>query len=394
MNIASITPTSGQKFDINFVNDPNVHRAQSFHASFPMYQETPLISLSNLAKALNIRGLYVKDESFRFGLNAFKVLGGSYAAGRYIARKLQVDISDLSFAQITSDKVRQELGELTFVTATDGNHGRGVAWTARQFQQKAVVYMPKGTKAERLHNIQREGTTASILDLSYDDAVRYARQQATANGWVLLQDTTLPDYCEIPQWIMEGYGTMAWEIYHQLPVRPTHIFLQAGVGSMAGAVTAFFANVYRGSDKPIIIIVEPEEAACIFRTAQLADGQLHPATGNLATMMAGLACGEPCSLAWDILECYADFALVCNDDISADGMRLLANPKPRDARIVSGESGAVTVGVIAELLTKESGRYYSLREKLRLDSDSVILCISTEGATDKDNYRRITGQMP
>ena len=393
MNITPIKPISNQKAYISFLDETRVRSVHSFHASFPMYKETPLVSLSNLARELGISGLYVKDESFRFGLNAFKVLGGSYAAGRYIAKKLQVDISGLNFDKITSDAIRKQLGEITFVTATDGNHGRGVAWTARQLKQNSVVYMPKGTKSERLQNIQKEGAEASILTLCYDDAVRYARRQSEENGWVLMQDTMLPDYREIPQWIMEGYSTMAWEIHRQMPVRPTHIFLQAGVGSMAGTVAAFFSNVYKGNDKPIIVVVEPEKAACIFRTAQMADGKLHAATGNLDTMMAGLACGEPCSLAWDILESYADFALVCDDDVSVTGMRLLANPKPGDTRIVSGESGAVTTGVVAKLFSTESA-CSSLREELHLDNDSVILCISTEGATDRENYQRITGQFP
>lgn len=393
MNITPIKQKSDRTSDINFLNESNVRKIQSFHASFPMYQETPLISLSNLAKDLNIRGLYVKDESFRFGLNAFKVLGGSYAAGRYIAQKLQVEISELPFNKLTSNVVRKQLGKITFVTATDGNHGRGVAWTARQLQQKAVIYMPKGTKPERLLNIKKEGAESYILNRCYDDAVRYAQQQSLEQGWVLMQDTMLHNYHEIPQWIMEGYGTMALEIYRQMPVRPTHIFLQSGVGSMAGAVTAFFSNMYRGNEKPIVVVVEPENAACIFLTAQMADGKLHAATGNLDTIMAGLACGEPCSLAWDILESYADFALICDDDVSTTGMRLLAKPRIGDTRIVSGESGAVTTGVVAKLLSNENG-YASLKEALRLDKDSVILCISTEGATDSENYEKVTGQIP
>ena len=155
---------------------------------------------------------------------------------------------------------------------------------------------------------------------------------------------------------------------------------------MAGAVTAFFSNMYRGNEKPIVVVVEPENAACIFLTAQMADGKLHAATGNLDTIMAGLACGEPCSLAWDILESYADFALICDDDVSTTGMRLLAKPRIGDTRIVSGESGAVTTGVVAKLLSNENG-YASLKEALRLDKDSVILCISTEGATDKSKSK-------
>lgn len=364
-----------------------VHR---FHASFPMYKETPLQSLSGMAKKLGIRGLYVKDESYRFGLNAFKVLGGSWAAARYIAERLGIPVDELSFVKITSDEVRERLGDITFVTTTDGNHGRGVAWTARQLRQKAVVYMPKGTRPERLQNIQKEGADASITEMCYDDAVRFACRQAEENGWVLMQDTTLPGYEEIPAWIMEGYGTMAWEAYRQLPVPPTHIFLQAGVGSMAGAVAAFFASAYPDAKKPIITVVEPITADCVFRTAKAADGKLHPASGKLETMMAGLACGEVCALAWDLLAQCADFAMVCEDEVSADGMRMLAHPMTGDPLIVSGESGAVTAGIVAALRMDSANE--QICRALGLDEQSVALCFSTEGATDVENYHRITGE--
>ena len=380
----------GQKDLAPFDNKFKVGEAQkaaAFHKSFPEYLVTPLVNLLNLAKSLGLAGFYVKDESARFGLNAFKVLGGSYAIGRVLADRLGVDIGDLSYERLKRPEVKAQLGELTFVTATDGNHGRGVAWTANRLGLKSVVYMPKGSALERLENIRALGADAAITDLNYDDAVRLAKRVADQNGWIFLQDTAFTGYEEIPTFIMQGYTTMALEMAEQLgDVRPTHIFLQAGVGAMAGAVTGFFADFY-GADMPIVTVVEPNKADCIYKTAQAADGALHAVTGPLSTIMAGLACGEPCSVGWKVLDACAENFLSVPDCIAAKGMRVLGNPVGEDARVISGESGAVTAGLVAEVMQKENLR--QLRDKLHLNRDSVVLCISTEGDTDRENYRRI-----
>lgn len=180
---------SGSRFCLDFMSLENAKKVQAFHGSFPMYKETPLVRLKETAKALGVEDIYVKDESFRFGLKAFKVLGGSYAIGSYLARKLGRSISEVPYERLVAEEVKKELGDITFVTATDGNHGRGVAWTARQLGQKAVVYMPRGSASERLENIRAEGAEASITDLNYDEAVRLANRQAQEKGWVMVQDT-------------------------------------------------------------------------------------------------------------------------------------------------------------------------------------------------------------
>lgn len=361
--------------------------ARRFHQSFPEYQPTPLVELKGLAAHLGVTSFHVKDESYRFGLNAFKVLGGSYCIGRYIAERLGTDIRELSYDKITSRAVREKLGQITFVTTTDGNHGRGIAWTADRLGQKSVVYMPKGSAQERLENIRALGAEASITDLSYDDAVCFARKQAEEKGWVLVQDTSWEGYEEIPSWIMQGYTTMAHEAVEQLDgLRPTHIFLQAGVGAMAGALTGFFADYYKSS-MPIISIVEPNGADCIFRTAKANDGQLHAFEGDMETIMAGLCCGVPCGVGWRQLAAHASHFLSVPDWAAAKGMRMLGNPLPGDERIISGESGAATSGAVAEIL--ENDQLSSIKERLGLDGDSRILCISTEGDTDRANYRRI-----
>ncbi len=372
MKIVSINRAAVNHVDITQFDESHAREVLKFHSTFPQYAPTPLHSLKNLARSIGIKNLLIKDESYRFGLNAFKVLGSSYAVARILSARLQSRLQ--SFAELIAGRL--EPHSMTFATTTDGNHGRGLAWTANQLRQNSVVYMPRGTKSERLENIRRENSDASIVDMNYDDAVRFMRRQSEANGWILVQDTTLPGYVGVPRLIMQGYLTMALETYRQLPEKPTHIFLQAGVGSMAGAVSAFFANVY-GESRPRVIVVEPNDADCIYQTALANDGALHSTKGALNTMMAGLACGEPCSIAWELLSATADFALTCGDEISANGMSILAHPRGNDDKIISGESGAVSAGLTFELMTDEN--YSAIRDKLGLNENSVVLCFSTEG---------------
>ena len=367
--------------------EENAKKALAYHSSFPEYKETPLADLKNLAEYLGVKSIHVKDESYRFGLNAFKVLGGSYCIGNYIAKKLGKDIAELPFEKLTSPEIHKKLGEITFVTATDGNHGRGIAWTANRLGQKSVVFMPKGSAQERLHNIQALGAEASITDMNYDDAVRHANECAEKYGWVMVQDTAWEGYEAIPGWIMEGYTTMALEAVHQLKEeKPTHIFLQAGVGAMAGAITGFFSEYYK-EDRPIITIVEPDKADCIYRSAKANDGKPHFVTGDMNTIMAGLACGEPCTIGWNVLQDHADYFISMPDYVAAKGMRVLGNPIKDDTRVISGESGAATTGFISEVMIDPELK--ELKDKLKLNEDSRILCFSTEGDTDRDNYRSI-----
>ncbi|MDO5715594.1 MAG: diaminopropionate ammonia-lyase [Tissierellia bacterium] len=387
MKIASLKHQD-KNVDTSFLNEEVAKKASAFHKSFPQYEPTPLANLKNLSKELGIKGLFVKDESYRFGLNAFKVLGGSYAIGNYIADRLGKDLSEVPYEKMISDEVREQLGEITFASATDGNHGRGVAWTANQLKQKCRIYMPKGTAAERLENIRKENAEADIYDYNYDDCVRLADKYAKEHNGILVQDTSWEGYEDIPRWIMQGYMTMAYEAYNQLKEQgkePTHIFLQAGVGSFASAVTGFFANVMK-DNLPIITIVEPHKAACLYQTAAADDGDLHPVTGDLDSIMAGLNCGEPVTVGWPILQGYAKYFLSVDDIYAAHGMRLLGNTLGDDPKVVSGESGAVTPGVVSKLMTDEDLK--ELKEKIGLDENSVVLCFSTEGDTDQVNYRK------
>lgn len=373
--------------DISSFSVEEAKKAHDFHKTFPVYQKTPLVSLEKLAEKLQVKSIYLKDESYRFGLNAFKVLGGSYAIAKEIGKRIEKDITELTAESILSAETKAQLGDITFVTATDGNHGRGVAWTANQLGQRSVVYMPKGSALERLENIRKEGAEAEITDMNYDEAVRLAQKMAEEKGWVVVQDTAWEGYEDIPLWIMKGYTTIGYEIMEQIPERPTHIFLQAGVGSMAGAMTGFFSNLYPGEEKPIITIVEPAKADCLFRTAQADDGKLHIVTGDMDTIMAGLACGEPCTIGWDVLKGYADAFIRCPEYAAADGMRILAAPAKGDTPVTAGESGAAAFGCMANILLDENLAEW--KKLLQLDESSRILCISTEGDTDKQNYQDV-----
>ncbi|MDO4594295.1 MAG: diaminopropionate ammonia-lyase [Tissierellia bacterium] len=382
--------------DTSFLNEEVSKKARNFHKSFPQYKETPLVELKNLSEEIGLKNFFVKDESYRFGLNAFKVLGGSFAIGNYIAERLNMNLSDLPYEKMISDEIREQLGEITFATATDGNHGRGVAWTANQLKQKSKVFMPKGSAAERLENIRKENADADIYEYNYDECVRLADKYANEHNGILVQDTSWDGYEDIPRWIMQGYMTMASEAFEQLKAQgkePTHIFLQAGVGSLASAVTGFFANVMK-DNLPTITIVEPQKAACLYKTASADDGKLHPVTGDMDSIMAGLNCGEPVTVGWPILSAFAKYFVSVDDLYAAHGMRLLASPRKDDKRIVSGESGAVTPGFVHKLMTDE--RLKDIKEKIGLDENSVVLCFSTEGDTDKKNYQDVVwdGKYP
>ena len=383
-------PGSDDKF-LDLMSEENVTKANEFHKSFPQYSVTPLQKLSALASYLGVKGIYCKDESYRFGLNAFKVLGGSYAMGRYIAKELGRDISQLPYNVLSSDKLREEFGQATFFTATDGNHGRGVAWAANRLGQKAVVRMPKGTTKTRFDNIAKEGAVVTIEEVNYDDCVRMAAAEAakTEHG-IIVQDTAWDGYEEIPSWIMQGYGTLVLEADKQLKEngvdRPTHVFVQAGVGSLAGAVVGYFAHKYK-ENPPVMVVCEASAADCLYRSAVQADGNLVNVTGDLQTIMAGLACGEGNTIGWDILKNHVTVFASCPDWMSAKATRIYANPLENDPHIISGESGSVPLGLAYTVLHDEDAK--DLKAALKLDENSNILVISTEGDTDPVRYREI-----
>ena len=387
---ANRMPSSDDR-QLSVMSTENVAKARAFHRSFPQYSITPLAKLDGMAKNLGLGGVYVKDESYRFGLNAFKVLGGSFAMGRYIAQQMGRDVGEMTYEYLTSPAFRAEFGQATFFTATDGNHGRGVAWAANKLGQKAVVHMPKGSSQSRFDNIAKEGAKVTIEEVNYDDCVRIAAAEAaeTEHG-VVVQDTAWEGYEEIPAWIMQGYGTMANEAADQLRQvsvnRPTHVFVQAGVGSLAGAVVGYFTNLFP-NDPPKFVVMEARAADCLYQGAVAGDGEPRIVGGDLQTIMAGLACGEPNIISWDILRNHVSAFVSCPDWVSARGMRMLSAPVKGDPRVISGESGAVGMGLLSTIMQDEE--YKELREYLELDQSSQVLMFSTEGDTDPDKYKEI-----
>ena len=373
----------------DFLSRAATEPVRHLHQSIPAYQQTPLISLPGLAKKLGIGDVCVKDESKRFGLKAFKGLGGTYALCRVVCEKLGLDYRTVTFQQLQEEKNREKISKMIFVTTTDGNHGKGISWAAGLLGAQAYIYMPRGSVEARAQAIRDAGkAVVTITDLSYDDAVQYTAKLAKENGWYLIQDTSWAGYEEIPMWIIQGYTTMIYEALDQMDEmrkKPTHVFLQAGVGAMAGGVLGALCCNYP-NDLPVVSIVEPAEVACIFESARCGDGEEHDATGSEVTIMAGLNCGRPCGITWPILRDFADFYFACPDWVAARGMRVLAAPTSGDRAVVSGESGAVTTGLLS-LLDKQE--FSAFRKKLGLNEQSVVLLINTEGDTDPEGYQRI-----
>ena len=361
----------------------NSDTAYNFHKTLPGYLPTPLLNLRHFAKKIGIGDCYIKDESQRLGLNAFKVLGASYAMAEEIKKYVPEGQSNLSFESIKSHKT--SIKDLTFVTATDGNHGRAVAWCAEQYGCRAVVFMPKGSSEIRLKSILEHKAKAEITELNYDETVKYAESEAIKNNWVLLQDSSWPGYTEVPRNIMVGYKTMVQEFFEQTSDWPTHVIAQAGVGSFAASIFSSFISSVK--QQPKFILLEPSGAACFFNSVKVGDKKPH-LTPDLNTMMAGLSCGMPSILAWDIIVPITDIFVICEDNIAIKGMQILSQPTEGDPSIISGESGAVPIGFLHEVATNPL--YSDLRDQLQLDVSSKVLFFSTEGDTDPELYKKYT----
>ena len=369
-------------------NREAAENAFRFHKSLPMYQRTELVSLDAAARQCGVKAILLKDESTRFGLKAFKGLGGSYAVFRILCERLGLDHTKAVFRDFLTGESQKRCREVVFVTATDGNHGKGVAWASRLFGCKAHVYMPAGSAEARRKAIADAGAESAVItDLNYDQVVEYASRMAEEKGWILIQDTAWDGYETIPHWIIEGYLTMGEEVCEQLAgMIPTHVFLQAGVGAMAGGMLGYLSNQYAESE-PVFIIVEPSTVACLYESAKAGDGQVRSILGDSVTIMAGLNCGTPCSITWPVIRDRAAFYCACTDAVSERAMRALAHPPEGSNAVVSGECGAVTFGAFLEIAKDEEAR-----RALGIDEDSVILLFSTEGNTDPEGYARIVSE--
>lgn len=357
--------------------------------SWPGYAPTPLRDCPGLARELTLGSVRYKDEGFRFHLSSFKALGGAYAVLSVVQRHLRErGFGPAGAAALIAGEGREVAQTLTVAAATDGNHGRSVAWGAQMFGCRCVIYLHEHVSAAREREIARFGAEIVRVPGHYDDSVRRCATDAATNGWVLVADTDGQSDASIPAMVMQGYTLLAQEILDALPADelPTHVFVQAGVGGLAAAVGAHFWERL-GEKRPRLIVVEPVRADCIFRT--VAAGRPVPVEGSTDTFMACLAAGEISAPAWIVLEHAADHVIALEDDAAVATMRLLAAGIGGDAPIVAGESGcAATAGLIAAAGSPD------LRAALGLDGTSRVVVIGSEGATDIDTYVRVVGRRP
>jgi diaminopropionate ammonia-lyase len=337
----------------------------AFYARSPHLQPTPLRSLTALARTLGLGALHVKDESSRFGLNAFKTLGVRYAL----------------------DRLRREgriAGDATLVCASAGNHGRAVARAARDLGVRARVYMSDSASEAPRRAIASEGAEVVIVRGTYEEAVREMARDAGERGWTIVSDRSWDGYDEIPLLIMLGYTRIVEEIHAQLPERPDVVFAQGGVGGLVGGVAAGLLHFW-GAGRPRLVACEPVEAACLLESARA--GEPITITASLNTMMAGLRCATPSPAAWPVIAGCADAFVAVDDERVANAMRRLARPMEGDPPIESGPSGACGVASLIAVMRDEGLR--PVRETLGLGARSQVVAINTEGATDPDLYRRL-----
>jgi diaminopropionate ammonia-lyase len=363
------------------LNRAAFERAKREITSWPGYAPTPLVMLPGLARHIGIAALGYKDESGRFGLGSFKALGGAYA----VLRQLQARLGGVSSAELRAGKHRARTAAITVCCATDGNHGRSVAWGASLFGCRCVIYIHETVSQGRADAIARYGAEVRRVPGNYDDAVRQAARDAEAAGWIVVSDTSYPGYTEIPRDVMQGYTVMADEALAQWQGAPlTHVFIQAGVGGLAAAVCGHLWETL-GPKRPRVVVVEPDRAACLFESA--AQGRAANIHGALDTVMAGLACGETSLLAWEVLEEGASDFLTVTDDAASACMRLLAAGTDGNPPVVAGESAVAGLAGLLGALARSA-----LAEALGLDAASRVLLFGSEGDTDAALYEQIVGR--
>ncbi len=365
--------------------DSGFRRAKEEITSWPGYAPTPLLPLPDAAEAARVSSVHWKDEGGRFGLGSFKALGGAYAVMRVLAAELarRGVATAATSADLSDGKHRDETRGITVTCATDGNHGRSVAWGAQRFGCRCVVFVHPGVSKGRRDAIAAYGAEVRETPGTYDDAVRTARREAEKNGWSVVSDTSYAGYTEPPRDVMQGYRLLAEEAAEALPERPTHVFVPGGVGGLAAAVSAQMRSRY-GKDAPRLVVAEPDRAACLMASAEA--GQITPVDGPLDTVMACLACGEPSLLAWQELERAAFGFVSIADEAAIAAIRALHKRQPR---ITAGESAVA--GLAALLL---AGRDAFGRTALQLSEDSRVLVLGTEGATDPALHAKLVDAAP
>lgn len=355
---------------------------------WPGYSVTPLHKLDGLAREICLDRLWYKDESQRFGLKSFKALGGAYAIAKQVrARVLQETGLEASEMDLLSAKYHSITQQMVMTCATDGNHGRSVAWGCQLFGCRCVIYIHRDVSSGRASAMQQLGAEIVRIDGNYDDAVRQAAGDAVIHGRLVISDTSYPGYVDIPRDVIMGYTVMLAEIAEQLAGEvPTHVFVQAGVGGLAASVCGFFWDLWQ-EKRPRFVVVEPEQANCLQMSARR--GKPTVVTGSLETMMAGLACGEVSLAAWEVLGAGVNDFLTVSETSVPETMRLLAQGFGGDPSIEAGESAVAGLGA---LITVRNSQKQALQ--LGLDSNSRVLILGTEGATDPALYKKLISRVP
>lgn len=371
--------TAGQN---EILSDQGFVKAKDTITRWPGYAPTPLYALNYHAAELGIAALHYKDEAPRFGLGSFKALGGAYAVAKLLRRELSDRLgTDVPMEEIIGGAHPEAAGGVTVCCATDGNHGRSVAWGAERFGAPCVIYIHATVSEGRKTAIEAYGAEVRRITGNYDDSVREAQETAAREDWFIVSDTSYPGYMEIPKDVMQGYELMAVEAFDALSEPPTHLFLQTGVGGMAASVAAAAKRRW-GADRPVIVLADPDQAACWVETYRA--GAPRAVTGDLDTLMAGLACGEISALAWEILETHADAAMAVPDGSALRDMRSLAQPVGGDPVLIAGESAVAGFSALRAVLTDPDAA-----AALSLGPDARVLIFGTEGDTDPELYARV-----
>lgn len=355
--------------------------------SWPSYAPTNLHRLDDLTKDCGFGEIWYKDEATRFGLKSFKALGGAYAVARQLQDIIEAKTgAEPTITDILNGTYKDAISEIVVTCATDGNHGRSVAWGAQMFGCRCVIYIHRDVSEGRKQAMEAFGAEVIRIAGNYDESVRLADSEAKAKGRIIVSDTSYEGYMDVPKDVALGYTVMLSETVDQLGGDiPTHVFIQGGVGGLASAVTGYFWDLW-GEKRPRIVVVEPEQANCLQKSAQAG----HPVTveGDLDTLMAGLACGEVSLLGWQILSNGADDFVTMSENMVAPVMQFLARGYKSDAKIEAGESAVAGLG--AAILASQDRE---MTAKLGLNDQSRILVIGTEGATDPEMYERLVGQI-
>ena len=348
--------------------------------SWDNYKPTPLHSFDDIAQETGVSSVFYKDENTRFNLKSFKALGGAYAVANLLIKKLKDEGIKANSSDLILGTYKDYTSKLTVCCATDGNHGRSVAWGAQQFGCNCEIYIHQNVSPGREKAIAKYGALVNRIDGNYDESVRIAAKVAESNGYTVVSDTSYEGYTDIPKDVMQGYTVMVDEAMKQMNVTPTHVFLQGGVGGFPSAVVSFLQESL--DCPPIFVVVEPVNADCLFQSA--VNGEPTTIHGDLDTIMAGLACGEVSVLAWLILESHVTHFMSITDESVPKAMQLLAN---RKTPIVAGES-AIT-GLAGYLIACNDS---DLKSKLMINENSKVLFFGTEGDTDEEMYEQLVGR--